>query len=226
MFIHLCGRSGTGKTSVAENLRYFLGKRGIAVWPYKVDQPLEDMRDVLNVVAPQYQIPDAPKSIIDNLKQGWITKEHLLTAAKMKILDVVGSWEEKKLFYVVVLDGANYSNFNKTTFPGAFRVLLTASEDVISKRLDVDLIEEGIPGAFGHIGQEEYDIIVDTNEKTIDQVTEEVGLSFRERMEAATSPLPKLEGGLVKVSSSNLPKTSNIKQKYGRRPPCTGASLR
>jgi len=220
MFILISGRSGSGKTSVTEKLRHVLGRRGIAVWPYDVKRPLKEMRDVLNIVSSQYRMPDPPKGIELNLCPDWITPEVLLSAAKYKIFDITSSWEEKKLFYAVILDGT-FGRVFGDAFPQSFKVKLLASDDAIAERIGSVPVDT----EFESESEGLHTIVIDTNDKTIDEVAEEISTAFRGKMEEAFGNSPKKNDDTVPLSSSKVKPPKVKKPPQPGKPNCKGANV-
>jgi hypothetical protein len=193
MFVLISGKQGSGKKTLSESLKKYYGYRGTAVYVYHIQQPIIHMHDALYSVGTMYGMkkPEAGKdgSLIQAL-DSWgrkVDPDVWAKIAQSKIKSITEKWDSLNLFYIVTIPGVSSSNEFKY-FPNSFRVYLECREEVRKARATSwgDEHHSTETALEPYVAQPlSFDLVVDTEKSSPDEVAELIGKKLNERLNMA-----------------------------------------
>lgn len=194
MHILVCGKPGSGKTEITNQLRQHFTFRGHACYALDYMAPIYQVYHAVYLVAKQYDIdqPVLDQDLISHIMrwgdsnlQGWSWSQ----CVKNQMSKITQRWEELKMFYVGIIKGVPYPQ-DLSLFPGSFKVYLDCSQEVRKERLKAinkPFAGDGHPTEIGFNDCAVCDIfnlVVDTKNKTPSEVTEIITHSFHDKLHA------------------------------------------
>jgi hypothetical protein len=181
MYITISGKTGSGKSTTAEALRKFWGERGVATFRYDMQEPAQAMAKATMTVGRHYGLGDGvPRSLVCSIYDWGRLEdpEMWVKAAKFRIEQITKVWEDKKLLYVVVIDGPRYKR-EFDAWPQALKVRVEAPHAVLQERVPLYRIERY--RSETSIEYESFDLSFDTSKKTTEEIVEELQTHIRGR---------------------------------------------
>lgn len=209
MIITLSGARGVGKYTTSEALKKYFGYRGTACYCHDFWGVIKQIHDAVMIVARPLDLDNEffiyhgrDQALMDYF-YNW---HHWIWGgvARKEVAKITARWEELRVHYIAIVVGAATPG-DLASFKDAFRVQLVASEQTLKDR------RAPITGEADHIincgfndcaVSDIFDLVVDTNGKTPDDVAAYIGTAFQDKIDSAfkrstehTDPIPSVEQG-------------------------------
>ena len=194
MLVLISGKSGSGKTELANNLKTHWSQRGIATVILNFMRPVHDMHDAVAMVGKRFGLHPPPPGKGDtdliSLLNDWGRKkdQNIWDQAFQDYYDEVTShWRKQQLFFMAVADDMHYrSSFD--FFGRALTVRLECDPKTLVQRSPYYDMDRGHPSQVDldpYVKADKFDVVIDTTDLTPDKVCEEVVAHFTERVDKA-----------------------------------------
>lgn len=190
MNILICGKQASGKTAVTKALQDYYSYRGSACFTYDYLRPLNELQDVIYVVGKEYGLSDTGgDTALMGCLYNWNPYLCLVAAVK-NINEATERWKELDLFYITVVDGI-VERETLATFPG-MKVYLDCPKDDRMKRLGDPSKHRGeghpLESGFNDCAVcDIFDLVVDTNKHSPEEVANLIGTEFLDKMKTVFS---------------------------------------
>jgi len=208
MIITLSGARGVGKYTTSEALKKYFGYRGTACYCHDFWGVIKQIHDAVMIVARPLDL-DNEFFIYHGRDQNLLEFFYHWSSswgkvARKEVSKITARWEELRVHYIAIVSGAATPE-DLAPFEDAFRVQLVASEQTLKDR------RAPITGEADHIincgfndcaVSDIFDLVVDTNGKTPDDVAALIGTAFQDKIDSAfkrptehTDPIPSVGQG-------------------------------
>jgi len=200
MYIILCGRQGSGKTTVAEALKAYYSYRGTACFAYDFMQPVQEVHDAAFIALQRYGMPHPPEDLYSRLPYQYIYSwlEMLLpTYANAELTKVIQRWDDLKMYHIAVVHGMTKPAQLEKYLTG-FKVLLTCNVDERNRRITtaggssafcLRDYNHPIEAGFDDCAVSDiFDLVVDTGMMTPDKVASHIGECLHKKLFGDKAP--------------------------------------